>query len=176
MKALTVRIAMLALGLTVAGAGAAAAEPAFSASATRMAEQCVKQGGGGCDPTPYPDDDAGCQSDCCAGSICIAVSVIGATGGFQCVDPRQVSAIRHRAEICGWYAIGGCFKTEAKAQRQADKIDPFRVVRTDDVPNFHKGWYCVTNGPTTEANAIFDRYTLQDAGIADAYIKEGCVD
>src|SRR3990172_6416058 len=43
-------------------------------------------------------------------------------------------------QACGWYAIYTCDKSPS--------VDgPGYTVRTDDYPNFRKGWYCNVGGP-----------------------------
>jgi hypothetical protein len=141
--------------------------------AVQMAAQCLPEGEGACDGTQCPGEDGGCQADCCAGTICTGVSMRGGTGGYVCLDPADSEAAQNEVDVCGWYALGRCSTSEASAQKLADEIGQL-VVHTDTVPGFKKGLYCVTSGPTTESNALFDQKTLKEAGIDDAYVEEGC--
>lgn len=77
------------------------------------------------------------------------------------------------AQACGWYAIGGCFQSEADADMRAEEIDAF-TVDTSEVSNFNPGWYCAVEGPyETRSEAEDVQNDFIDRGIGDAYVKEG---
>ncbi len=106
MKTLTALLAILTLGIFIAGAGMAAPDTGettllASGQATssttgplagtrnfspmvKVAAQCLKRGKGGCDQTACSAPDYECQSNCCEGLICRSVSVPGGTGGTMC--------------------------------------------------------------------------------------------
>lgn len=66
------------------------------------------------------------------------------------------------ASACGWYAIYTCDKSPS--------VDgPGYTVRTDDYPNFRKGWYCNVGGPF---NSKADAQT--QARRFGGYVKKAC--
>jgi len=77
------------------------------------------------------------------------------------------------AQVCGWYAIGGCFKSWDSADTRSRFLKA-PVVDTDTVPNFRNGWFCVAAGPTNKSQATSWRNEFRGEGISDAYIKKGC--
>lgn len=88
-------------------------------------------------------------------------------GSFQ---PEPVSA----QPMCGWYAIGGCFKEQWQADdRAAELVDAYSV-RTNSIKNFAKGSWCAVDGPyQAKAGADAAKRKFNRKGISDAYVKKG---
>ena len=75
--------------------------------------------------------------------------------------------------VCGWYAIGGCFRSESDANRRSIQIDAY-TLDTYDVSNFTNGWFCSVDGPyrtQRDANVVRDQFRAK--GVSDAYVKKG---
>ena len=84
----------------------------------------------------------------------------------------SVASAKNTFQGCGWYAVFACSKSHKVARRAAG--NGFITIRTDDYPNFRKGYWCAVDGP-------FDRGTARSLvdgakreGIRDAYAKRGC--
>ena len=77
------------------------------------------------------------------------------------------------AQACGWYAIGGCYKSWDSADQQSRFLKA-PVVDTNTVPNFRNGWFCVAAGPTSKGQARSWRNEFRGKGVGDAYIKKSC--
>ena len=75
--------------------------------------------------------------------------------------------------VCGWYAIYSCSKSRSSANRSKNNAGYGKVVHTNTVPNFRRGYYCVVNGPTNKSQARQWRNNAK-VDFSSAYIKKGC--
>ncbi len=86
------------------------------------------------------------------------------------MQPGSASA----GPMCGWYAIGGCFKQEWQADNRAAALVDAYVVRTNNISNFAPGWWCAVDGPygdKSAANSAKRKFVAK--GVNDAYVKKG---
>ncbi len=125
-----------------------------------------KRGPGGCDVIGY-------QS---SGSNARLVFII--TGGSGSPDHGDESA--GAGGRCGHYIILTCHGNRSAAVRSLNDLGGpgvggwagAKVIRTNDFPNFRKGYYCVVDGPYSshdEAGTI-----AWKEAVPSAYIKKGC--
>lgn len=83
-------------------------------------------------------------------------------------------------ELCGWYIVLGCDRSEAAMERKRaiiaalsdDGTTRAKVVRTEDYPNFRDGWHCLVDGPFENREAA----EAVDWGetVGETYVKRGC--
>lgn len=91
----------------------------------------------------------------------------GRTGSVSAPSSRT-------AQVCGWYAMGGCFSTLRNAQQRADDVGG-HVVNNDEVPNFTPGFFCVVRGPFDDrSEAMHAQDQFYRAGVYDSYVKPSC--
>ena len=80
------------------------------------------------------------------------------------------------ADICGWYAIAFCSRSQ-DAARDFSGRGWGAVVSTDGFKGFKPGYYCVLSGPQSKASARRDMEVAMADGVApDMYIKRACAD
>lgn len=76
--------------------------------------------------------------------------------------------------MCGWYAVGGCFKQRSQAEDRAEDLADAYVIRTNDIKGFARGWWCAADGPydnQSAANSAKRKFARK--GVSDAYVKKG---
>ena len=79
------------------------------------------------------------------------------------------------ASGCGWYAIGGAFKSRNSAYNQAGDLDASVYDLDDsDSPNAGKGFYVVALGPVRRSQANEYRRQFRRGGVRSAYVKKMC--
>lgn len=80
------------------------------------------------------------------------------------------------ADICGWYAIAFCSRSQ-DAARDFSGRGWGAVVNTTGFKGFKPGLFCVLSGPQSKASARRDMQMAMADGIApDMYIKRACAD
>ena len=80
------------------------------------------------------------------------------------------------ADICGWYAIAFCSRSQ-DAARDFSGRGWGAVVSTNGFKGFKSGFYCVLSGPQSKASARRDMQMAMADGVApDMYIKRACAD
>ncbi|MGI9382493.1 MAG: hypothetical protein ACR2PO_05015 [Methyloligellaceae bacterium] len=99
---------------------------------------------------------------------CITTSLVA----FTMVAGAGLATEKAAAEPGAWFAVGGCYKSGAAANRQAARLG-VNVVDTNDYPNFRNGWYCAAIGPFDRRNAELNRQQFVAQGVYDAYVKRG---
>ncbi len=103
--------------------------------------------------------------------------VIGKMVGAAAVLAVALAADVSPAEAsgCGWYAIGGAFKSRNSAYNQAGNLDASVYDLDDsDSPNAGKGFYVVALGPVRRSQANRYRQEFRQNGVASAYVKKMC--
>ncbi|MCE7028816.1 SPOR domain-containing protein [Jiella avicenniae] len=96
-------------------------------------------------------------------SVCVALALLPASASLA------------HASGCGWYAIGGAFKSRNSAYNQAGNLDA-SVYDLDDSnsPNAGKGFYVVALGPVRRSEANEYRREFRQNGVGSAYVKKMC--
>ncbi|WP_167591866.1 SPOR domain-containing protein [Jiella endophytica] len=85
------------------------------------------------------------------------------------------TATTAEASGCGWYAIGGAFKSRNSAYNQAGNLDASVYDLDDsDSPNAGKGFYVVALGPVRKSQANRYRQEFRQNGVSSAYVKKMC--
>jgi hypothetical protein len=78
--------------------------------------------------------------------------------------------------ICGWYVIAACSRSQAAAEEVANN-GWGSVIDTNKYSGLRRNYFCVVSGPQPKASAISDRRnSIADGVSADAYIKRACTD
>lgn len=92
------------------------------------------------------------------------------------ITPPVVAPERQqRRDVCGWYTIYHCSKSESNALSEAQKFNGF-VINTSDpsYPNFADGWYCGVVGPAEKEQAQAKASKAKALGFPSAYVKNPC--
>jgi hypothetical protein len=79
-------------------------------------------------------------------------------------------------QVCGWYAIAACTRSQADAGDFAGN-GWGAVINTNDYSGFRRGYFCVVSGPQSKSSATRDVRTANANGVAEGmYIKRACTD
>jgi hypothetical protein len=98
------------------------------------------------------------------------LTVIASFALISTLQPEPVSA----QPMCGYYAIGGCFKQQWQADDRAAQLIDAYTVRTNNISNFAPGWWCAVDGPYQAKNgADAAKRKFVRKGVNDAYVKKG---
>ena len=99
--------------------------------------------------------------------------MIGAAAVLAVVIAADASPAN--ASGCGWYAIGGAFKSRNSAYNQAGDLDAsvFDLDESDS-PNAGRGFYVVALGPVRRSQANEYRRQFRQNGVKSAYVKNMC--
>jgi|GEM_PF-3973716 len=75
---------------------------------------------------------------------------------------------------CQWYAVATCDRTEESLERDLSELgNDFKILQTDSVPSFSRGWYCIVSGSNDRDSAVAKVRTLRKKN-SSAYVKKGC--
>ena len=79
-------------------------------------------------------------------------------------------------QICGWYAIASCTRSQSDAANFASN-GWGSVINTNQFSGLKRGYFCVVSGPQSKSSATRDKNAaLADGVSTDIYIKRACAD
>jgi hypothetical protein len=75
---------------------------------------------------------------------------------------------------CLWYAVASCDRSKEALLRDQVRIgDEFKIIRTNSVPSFSRGWYCLVSESKGRDSAAAKVRILRKK-VDSAYVKKGC--
>ena len=80
-------------------------------------------------------------------------------------------------QVCGWYAIASCSKSQDEADAFMTKGGWGQAIDTNKYVGLKAGLFCVVSGPQPKDSAKRDMAAAKANGVAsDVYIKRACTD